>query len=439
MCHANRSRGLSRFSSDENGTVPFGRTLAGIVAGLILAVCGGPARSDEATTLLLIYDEHAAAAPVEKGLPAAGKGERPAAQSAAPKGPDQTPPQAAAPKKPLPIKELSPALAALRDRVRPTLAALRQEPFNTRDSSPADVIHFCWAFGCDTEVLDATAAGAKLNGITCLCWNLPLGGGELLTVCDGHLAPRIGFGYQAGPSQLAAMLALARVPPEYPARAGETVRTVADLIEYEKLSCRSGADMSLKLIALSNYVRQATWKNSRGEEWSLARIVKEELARSVADTPHAATNRVLGLSIALDRLRRRDQPIVGDFLRAQQYVDESCDYALRAQNPDGSWNGAGRQDAAAVLAMTGHVLEWLVLTLPPARLESAPIVQSVQYVAEVLSSQRYRGSVPSLSSREMESVTRAAHALVVYDQRVFAPADPPPAPPEKPADAPAKQ
>jgi hypothetical protein len=322
-------------------------------------------------------------------------------------------------------KELSPSLAALRDRVRRTVAVQRQQPFNTRENTVADIAHFCLALGCEAEVLNVGQNGQKVNGITCLCWNLPCGGYEPLMFYEGHLAPRVGFGYQEAPGQLAAVLALSHVPADYPARAGETVRTVADLIESEKLACRSGADLSLKLIALSFYVQEPTWKNSLGEEWSIQRMVKQELNRPMINSAQRASLRLLGLTCALERQARNKAPIEGELLRAKKYVEESQDYALRGQNGDGSWGRADGRDYAATLASTGHVLEWLVSSLPAERLEAPEVVKAVEFVDSLLSSQRYRGSVASLSSQEIGAVMHAAHSLVVYDQRVFQPFDPP--------------
>ena len=177
------------------------------------------------------------------------------------------------------VKQLSAEMAQRRDKVRRLLAALRQQPFNTKQNTCADILDFCRAFGCDTQLSDNATSGQKVNGITCLCWNMPCGGYELMTVCEGHLTARVGYGYQDNPSELAAVLALSHVPADYPARAGKTVGTVADLVKYEKLTCRPGLDMALKLVALAFYVQQPSWKDSLGNEWTLQRLVSEELAR----------------------------------------------------------------------------------------------------------------------------------------------------------------
>jgi hypothetical protein len=348
----------------------------------------------------------------QPATPAARPSEKPAAEA-----------------KPQPKKELSPELAALRDRVRQTTGAVFHQPFNTRENSVADIIQFCRAFGCQSEIGDGGSSAAKLNGITCLCWNVPCGSGAPLMVCEGHLAARIGYGYQEAPAQLAAVLALARVPAEYPARAGQRVATVADLVESEKLACRSGEDLSWRLIALAQYVSEPTWKNAQGEEWSVERMVREELQRSVGQVPQAVTTRLLALSWALERRALHHLPIEGAFLAAKKYVAECQDYVLATQNSDGSWGRTGGRDVASALAATAGPLEWLVLSLPEKRLEEPKIVQAVGYVNNLLATQVNQGNLAALGSRDLAAAMAAAHALYAYDAEVFVPADPPPAAP----------
>ena len=108
-----------------------------------------------------------------------------------------------------------------RNHVRLLLAALRKQPFNTQQNTCGEILEFCRGFGCETELTDNATAGQKVNGITALCWNMPCGGYELMTVSEGHLAPRVGYGYQANPSELAAVLALSHVPARIPGPVGQ--------------------------------------------------------------------------------------------------------------------------------------------------------------------------------------------------------------------------
>ena len=101
------------------------------------------------------------------------------------------------------------------------LTALRTQPFNTQQNTCTDVLDFCRAFGCETELTDNATSGQKVNGITCLCWNMPCAGYELMTVSEGHLAPRVGYGYQDNSSELAAVLALAARSGRLPGPCGQ--------------------------------------------------------------------------------------------------------------------------------------------------------------------------------------------------------------------------
>jgi chemotaxis protein histidine kinase CheA len=340
--------------------------------------------------------------------------------------PQTTLPETSTP--PQPRRELTPALVALRDLLRRTVADYHSRALSATENTATEVMHCCLAFGCTTEIYRSGWSGKRVNGITCLCWNYPCRGYELLGLSEGRIAPRIGYGLQEQPSQLLAVLALSRVKPTYPVRVGENVRTVADLVEYEKLSCRSGTDLSLKLIGLAYYMGDGpTWENSLGQQWSVERIVKEELDQPVLGAGCGGICRLMGLSYALARLQKRPQPVDGPFGRARQFIDQFHDYALKLQNPDGSWGpdfpaaGGTTRDEALQLRSTGHVLEWLATSLPEDRLDDPRVVRSVELLGRLLGSQRYRQNLGSLSTREMGSLMHGLHALVVYDERFFQP------------------
>jgi hypothetical protein len=328
-----------------------------------------------------------------------------------------------------PKRELTPALAALRDQVRRTLAVYQKMPFNTRQNTPGEIIDYCLPLGCDTEITLFDASGQKrANGIACLCWNYPCAGYEPLTVSDGHIAARLGYGTQSRPSQLLAMLAFARVQPDYPLRVSDTVRTVADLVQSEKLSCRTGADMSLKLIGLGYYADEGTWKDDFDQEWSLDKLIKEELSQPVITAANGGLDRLLGLSYVVSRRHKRNLPVEGQYARAEKYVGEFQNYAFSMQNADGSWGyflsgrGANR-DAAAQLRSSGCVLQWLALSLPEEKLDDQRLAVGIAYLVNSLNSQRYLYNLPALSSLDIAGATRALHALAIYDERLFQPAD----------------
>jgi len=352
-------------------------------------------------------------------------GDKPAAEA-----PSQTEqpekPAAAAP--PKPKRELSPALVALRDKVRRTLAVYQKMPFNTRQNTADEIIDYCSALGCNTEISLFDAGGEKrASGITCLCWNYPCSGYEPLIMVNGHISARLGYGRQSRPSELLAALAFARVQSTYPMRVGDTVRTVADLVESEKLSCRSGADMSLKLIGMAYYVDEGTWKNDLDEQWSLEKALKEELAKPILSSSGAGLDRLLGLSYTVYRREKRNLPIEGQYARTKKYIGEFQNYAFGLQNSDGSWgyflNSRGvNRDAAAGLRSSGYMLQWLALSLSEDRLDDPAMALGIAYLNNTLS-QRYDNNLPVLSTQEIAGAMRALHALAIYDERLFKAAD----------------
>ena len=230
--------------------------------------------------------------------------------------------------------------------------------------------------------------GQKVNAITCLCWDLPCGGYHVLAWDGGHIAARIGYGLQDDPAELLAMLAMAYVPSDYPLRAGPTTRTVADLVESEKLSCRSGTEMSLRLIGLSHYVEQATWKNSLDETWSIEQMVAEELSLPPLAGPR--DHEAAGAQLCARPPGGQVEAAVGRRVgRAKTFVEDYQGYVLRTQSGDGGWSfrpaggQASDRDYAVQFLTTGQIAEWLALSLPAQKLEEPSVVRAVEYLDTV--------------------------------------------------------
>lgn len=328
----------------------------------------------------------------------------------------------AAPAKRVPQFEMTEPLAAIRDRIRWALKVYAKESFNTRDNTATDVLRLCTAYGCQTEIVQGDQ---EINGITCLCWNYPCAGFELLRPMGDHIGARVGFGMQERPAQFLAMLALSRVPSDYPVRAGRLTRTVADLVECEKLQCREGSDQSLRLLGLANYVpAKATWSNELGETWSIERLTEDELGRSLVGAPFGGTQRLLALSYAVVRQKN---PTSDVNVRVDKFLREYREFAYKLQNADGSWHpmyfaakGPSHDQISQFIA-TAHVAQWLVISHPESSLNDPRLVRAVENLSDVLIQQSSRWSLPALSDRLMDGMTTALCALTLYDERAFQP------------------
>lgn len=313
-------------------------------------------------------------------------------------------------------RELSPGLVRLRDKVRSCLTYYYQRPENVAERSPWGIMHALIAYGVDTEVL---ANGKRVNAFGWVCWNNPCRGMRLLTVRRSLPEPRNGPGLQGHEGQLLSMLALSRVPITYPIKVEGREFTVADLVEYEKLTCRPKSELTFKLIGLAHYLESdSSWTCDKGEQWDIARLIREELAQPIKGATCGGTHRLIGLSMAVQVREKRGEPVEGPWAQAKKYVSDYHKYAMRLQNPDGSFstswferrNSTG--DLNRRLQTTGHVLEWMIFSLPEDDLTDPRVVKSIDYLATLLLNNRnekweigYRG--------------HALRALALYSERVF--------------------
>lgn len=323
-------------------------------------------------------------------------------------------------------RPLAKEMLALRDRLRRILAGYLRQPLNTADNTPAEILAFCLAYGCDAEVRLGSATGQSASAIGCLCWNYPCAGYELLASDGDRPIVRIGYGLQSYPAQLLGVLAQAGVPKNYEVRVGTFRGTVADLVAAEQLDCRPGTDLSHKLMGMAFYVPAGgTWKDRSGDTWSVARLVREELDRDVPLYAAEAVHRLVGLSFAVNRQRRHKQPLDGPLASAGKYLSQFHDFALGLQNPDGSWHPrlfaarGSSGDAWGTLRATALVGHWLALSLPDSRLHEPGMVKAIQRIAEGLESLASSWNVAASRPRDIETVGYALYALRIYDSRVF--------------------
>ena len=312
--------------------------------------------------------------------------------------------------------ELSPEMVKLRDDIRSCLAYYYDRHENANSRSPWGIMHTLIAYGVDTEIL---VNNRKVNAIGWLCWNGRCRGQRLFYTSHGNIGVNQGPGVEGHQGQFLAMLAQSRVVRDYPLKISGRDFTIEDLVEHEKMTCRPKAELTFKLIGLSHYLdSDTTWTNDVGQEWSISRLIQEELAQPVVGAACGGTHRMMGFSYSVRRRKMEDKEITGQWQRAETFVNEYHDYTLQMQNPDGSFStrwfeGRGNSsDVEKRVQTTGHILEWLVFSLPEDQLYDERIVRSVEYLTNVLLENRGR-------SWEIGPRGHALHSLVLYDQRVF--------------------
>lgn len=312
---------------------------------------------------------------------------------------------------------LTPELLELKEKVRDTLAWYYDRPQRVNDRSPWGIMHWLIPFGVDSYILDSE--GKRQNTVGYLCYNYSCKGQRLFHLENGQIAAYIGPGLQGHRGQFLAMLAQSKVDPNYPMRIEGRAFKVADLIDYEKRTCEAGTELTFKLIALAHYAKHDDkWKNAKGEDWDVARLIREELKQPVVGSACGGTHRMTGFSYAVRKHEARLLPMDGQWLRAEKFIVAYHDYTYSLQNRDGSFSTnwfaskGDLQDPQRRLQTSGHILEWLVYSVPPEMLRDREVVRGVQYVTTLL----HQGKN---NQWEIGPLGHALHALALYDERVF--------------------
>lgn len=317
-------------------------------------------------------------------------------------------------------QDLPDELVRLREKVQQVLDQYYARSFSTKETSPWSIMHWSIAYGVDAQVRLTGAQEEYASAIGWLCYNYPCRSQELMHLTNGQMSLPIAPGVQGHQGQFLSMLAQSRVKPAFPLKIGQRDLTVADLVEHEKRTCRAGTELTFKLIGLSHYLSsEETWKCQAGQQWSVGRLLTEELKQPIrSGACCGGTHRLMGLSCAVHRRQTAGLPVDGPWLLAEQRVVGYQQRALRMQNADGSfstnwfrepgnWGGNERK-----LNTSGHTLEWLAFSLPEERLRHHQVVHAVSFLTELLLTN-------AQTKWHAGALGHGLHALAIYERRVF--------------------
>ena len=309
----------------------------------------------------------------------------------------------------------------LRTTIARTLAVYQRRPLNTAQNTPWEVMHGFIAFGIPTQLRVGGPAGDLVNAIGWSNMGGRCRGQVMLATAEERVVALKGVGVQGHSAQYLAILAQCRVAANSPIILNPRRFTVADLIEEEKLSCRSKTELTFALIGLAHYLpTDATWKSRDGREWSLPRLVEEEIEQPIRGAPCGGTHRLFGLAYGCQRRLRATGQLDGVYLRADKYVRDYQNFALtKLQNRDGSFStewfkypADRRDDIDRKVQTTGHILEWLVSSLDQDKLYDPRVVAAVEFLSEALASEPTR-------DWKIGPMGHALHALNIYQERAW--------------------
>jgi hypothetical protein len=277
-------------------------------------------------------------------------------------------------------------------RVDACLTYYLTNPETTTARSPWAVMHALLPFGADYEL---AGPSGRVNAIGWMCHNGLCRTQRIFTPRGNSFVPNVGGGVQGHQGQFLAILAQCQVPLNYPIQIGSRQYQVEDLVRYEMATCRERTELTFKLIGLSYYVdANKQWRSNDGKVWNLAKLLQEELAQPIVGSACGGTHRLMGYSFALKQRSLQGQPITGVYAKAARFVEENVQYTWRLQNPDGSFStqwyeGRGNDpNDERKVQTSGHMLEWLMFTIPDSELDSPRVERAVDFLLQKIYDQR---------------------------------------------------
>ncbi len=289
-------------------------------------------------------------------------------------------------------KSTDPVLAKRLQRTEACVAYYLNNPESTSVRSPWAVMHALLAYGGDYELIHGQG---RVNAIGWMCHNGTCRTQRMFTPAGKGFTPNVGGGVQGHEGQFLAILAQSNVPLNYPIQIGSSKFTVEDLVRYEMANCKEKSELTFKLIGLSYYLdSNKQWRANDGKQWSIAKLIQEELAQPIIGAACGGVHRLMGFSFSVRQRQLQGQPINGQYARAAKFVHDYIDYTWQLQNPDGSFSTSWYEGRAnepkdeRKVQTSGHMLEWLLYTLPDEEIKNPRVGKAIDFLLSRIYDQR---------------------------------------------------
>ena len=326
----------------------------------------------------------------------------------------------------------APAGDALRDMIDRTLDfTLHGREMSLEKHAAWQLLHGVLAFG---EKFEMVAGGKKEVVVDWVFDGKPMKGWTLVATPQGLQAKiepgKYGQGHE---EQWLAILSQCDVPSTRTIKLGSREFTVRDMIRQAMFDCYEGKEGSWTVIALSKHLDpiDQTWTARDGEQWTVERLMSMEAGpvddeeagqELILSGACGGTHRLIGLSIALNNYRKKtpDKPLKGGWEAARRRIEWAVGQAKANQLPSGAFSIAfffrpsNSANLDEHLAATGHILEFMSFALPKERLQEPWVEKAVVYLCKLLDRTKE-------IDLECGSLYHAAHALVLYRDKVFGP------------------
>jgi hypothetical protein len=336
---------------------------------------------------------------------------------------DLSPPAAAAPETPSAASTISDPLAA---QVQQAIEVTSRRFLETEVHTPWQIVHGLLAYRRDYQI--------KQNGVKVNALNWVASGPEYKnqpwfekTSYGAHAHPynNVPYAFQGHPNQFMAYMTMCDLPLDFKFRtsSGE-MASISDFISGAQMEVNDREEVTWTLWFLSHYIEpDAHWINKDGQPWSMERLIQIENGKVVTSAACGGTHGLFALAYARNDYRETGRPITGAWFEADQKVQRYVEEARANQNSDGTFSsnyfqGPGYStDFVKRIGTTGHILEFICVAVPQARLQEEWVHRAAAALAHELIENRQ-------ASAECGALYHAVDGLSIYRTRMWPELDP---------------
>lgn len=279
----------------------------------------------------------------------------------------------------------APSEESFQERLDRAIAITSKRCLTANAHSPWQIFHSILALkkGCQLRLGDE-----KVNAIEWLSTTEPKFDGKpwmLLTQHGAKFHPYTQkFYFEGHPGQFLALLSQSNLPLDHQFKVQGKVVTLNDVINNTKKEVNTAEEVTWVLWGLQHYLKSdAVWVNQKNETWSIELLVKMETDAAVVGAPCGGNHRLFALTRARDKYLQNGGTLRGVWFEADQKIRRHIDLARSLQNEDGSFSSSWYQgrnrtnDVNERFNTTGHIMEFLSISLPKERLNEPWVKNAV--------------------------------------------------------------
>lgn len=191
-------------------------------------------------------------------------------------------------------------------------------------------------------------------------------------------------------NQSLAILAQCEVPLDTTFGTPNGPITMRDMLKNAQMTVNEKEEVTWTLWALCTYLPpDAKWVNTKGEQWSIERLVQVEVGKPVGGptSPCGGTHGLYALARARNIYMATGKPLRGVWYQADQKIKKYIQISRVNQNANGTLSSAFfkgkefKQDFDKRMASTGHQLEFLMMALDDRQLKDPWVRRAVEATA----------------------------------------------------------